>query len=664
MQSRLRSPVFIFGSLVCASLAHAQAPLFKSYDSHQGLLWPTDEWGTAAFTRTAVGEFTGEGLLDVVTLSGAQSVISWNIAHHSFEQLLPTGANDIDTYLNGANPGRDAITFVNASGLGFMAFSEDDQDFATTMIDTDHWLGARRVSCGDIDGDANGTIDFAGALAATKYVIWRLGTNGSDVMINTGVDVLDVALVHWSNAATRDLALLTHNGFQVYATTGPLAGALLYSHQRPAQTMGVVMTVVPAAEESSGLDFVAVIYATTGASPSKQLYVYGHDDEVINNNIWSTVNLPANMTFVGMASGNADGDLDFDLVIAQKRELGPLYLENFGGGHPFVAPSSWLANFIVDQQHFNSDPTLDDAVNDPLRGPDALANVSVPVFTDFTDDGKADLVLALPDTPGVNTVPAHIYLENVTPDSGPSSLSLNFLQSSPLFQRTVDEQSVQLGGYIGFTTGIPAFNPGNANAVRITIHRQANITAEPFNLGYSECVVSLVGALGVQPQIMWVPIEDVFQARADWDLPVTGQSPRREIFWLEVQPLKISLSGAGNTQYVITDSWATRIGAIVSDPRDYCEYLQEQHLTGTLIAGGASLPQNYPGTNWSGVTTTAEINPTCASSGVPALPGPIAAPAVIGRRRLPPGSTGTLGEYPSDTYMSGTISPFAAVPQN
>lgn len=666
MKLSFRSPVFALSFLCYAAAAHAQAPLFNSHDTHKSLLWPAG-WAPAAFTRTTSGDFTGEGSLDVVTMSGTQAVISWNIAHHNFQHFLPTHdnpiqLNDIDTFGKGDNPGRDSVAFVNSQGLGCLVFSEAAQQFEALMITGGPWANARRVACADIDGD--GDNDFAGIAADQLHVVWRLsGGAPSQQEITLNVAALDVTLVHWSDTTRRDIAVLTQDGMRIYGTNSPPTN---FAEPPEVGLTGVVMTVVPAADvpNSSGLDSVAVIYAENVGTPSRSLYVY---NALASNGVASVVSLPSQMTFVGITSGDGDGDGDNDLVLAQKRELGPLYCANNNGA--FDAPSSWNSNFIIDQFHTIPLVETDDPTHDPLRGPPAGNNESVPVFRDFTDDGKADLVLALPETPPVeleSPVPAaHSFLENVTA-GGTVSLSLNFFSSGALFSFGT-ESPIQLGGHIGFSPSIPAFDPGNANAVRLTIHRQPNIDTPQFAPAVSTAVISLQqhitsGALfDEETYVVYIPITALLDANDDWIAQVTGTSLRREIFWVELQPLRINLDvPTGN--YTIDHSWATRIGAMVSDLRDYCEFTQEQSYTGTMVEIGIAAPLNCLETNgW--IRLDPNQDPA-SCPGTYLFVGPIIAPGIIGRRRLPPESfAGT--EYPGgETLVSGTISNlYATIPE-
>lgn len=288
----------VSSALLLAGSAQAQVPLFHG-DHHSFQLAEPGE-----FTRTAVGELNGDGILDVVQLFGdGQAIILFDPAELEALIPLPGLRNDLDVLPQGAPDGRDAVAEVGSSGLRLTWVDATSGSLVQGESFATYLAGGSLVRAIELDGEPGTDLVV---LAANGFELHILAAGDAGfspwLYLESEHSARAAVGVQWDGVGALELALLTDAGVYVYRvdpTTG-LTELQNFHDDLP----GSILTKVGQTGQAERLVW---INESTGSTQwMKVLEPSGVTEEV---NLW-------NLGAVGVGVGDYNKDGFNDLVVS------------------------------------------------------------------------------------------------------------------------------------------------------------------------------------------------------------------------------------------------------------------------------------------------------------------------------------------------------------
>lgn len=588
-------------------------PSYQLLDSDDWITWSSSGLpAPGVFRRSVAGDFTSDGLNDVVTVAGNDALLMWNPALCGSHTILASSINDVAVARGTGPGGSDQLASVGALGLRLTSMGASPMaSWSTVNVGSNAWFGANVLDCAE--ADATPGPDFVGINVDATKLITRLNGQSSDILIATGASLVDVCFVQWFGDTRLEVAALTTAGIEIWNVANH--GTLITSF---AGTDGVSLARV---RHASGSDSVAAVFRP---STGQQLRIVSSTQPYD-----SSITLPGgSIQFRTLTAGDLDLDGSDDLVLETGRWINPIVVMSGSGTlHGFGQPSSWVTQIVHNQ------PVLTSML--------AGNNVSRPALADLTGDLVPDILLATNQTTNVaNQEPAHLLLTSLGELPNPpviawNPLSLDIMAS---FLSTPTPSTSQRWAYVRLDRGQL---PAEADGVQITAWREPyyaqSIVTPPEHYAVHAFAdangAALSGVIGIPFQI----------AESD-DCFLNAGGATSGIHYVQIVPLKYTQNGGAIT---VEQRWSPRIAAICGNPGDLI-VMKNKTTTETsepmLDASGLSIPANT-GLLWTG---------WCGGGSSGTTP----APAIIGRRRLPNfgnGQTPNNGNAPNVPAPAATI---------
>ncbi len=391
-RARIGERAVAAGAAIVAAAVPAlcQSASYKFVNSSSST-WPTAIPHPSHVTRTGSGEFDGFGRRDAILLADGRPIFVHDAAYYGAMQpiaLTDGTCNDFDVAPGRGISGPDGIACVESTGLYFYGF---DWAFGEFTLQTDYsitsaaWQGAKLVRCADVNAD--GLLDYVGVAADSSTIILQRssGSTYTQSLVATGGGITDILPLQFDSDNPLEIAVLDNAGLQIVdGVSIPLtfarnSGVTIFNDaiDKVTSNDGAPQKIAwvrnRAAPDQAKQELVLVKRAGTNI-----LFQYNVN---LNSPVFSVVGADSS------AMGQGDGDTD--LVMANKDLYLPLISEN-------NSPASYFSNAVTYQQAFVTGLDVGQIFNAPPPGnntPLAPDNEARPVYADFNQDGRPDLLL-------------------------------------------------------------------------------------------------------------------------------------------------------------------------------------------------------------------------------------------------------------------------------
>jgi len=582
--------------LIAASVAAQSSPPPLQFSLDNSIEWP-GSFGSAAFKRVIVGDFNADGIRDAAVLSGTQAAFLNAPTTWRWALALSGAVNDIDSSRGLGTNGYDAIAAVASDGLKLYTFNLSTHDFSSSVVSSSSpWLNAKLVRSADING--SGVSDYVGVASDARTVILRYDVSGTptESSFTTSYDISDILLLQWDNDSPLEIACLDTFGVEVFKLNGTRTAWFANSG-----TSGDAFTSFRVTSDTH--DHIAwVVKNSSGQQTLNELS--RHDGRIT-----AASTFPAN-TFAFIAAADSTGsagvpDGNSELVVARNDGYYPIGLLNLAQ----TAPSP---NFSLDT---GSSAWCNLTWSIPVWNPSSTVIAPI-AYTDVDGDGIPDLLVPV----HVGSIHNHIDFLRGTPAQKLSSPevydSADFPTTHVNFSGygTGDNArnlNVVLSSAFTSSTGYP---PSGANSLEVILWQESggslNTTAVA-HLYYTP----LPTTTNLNP-IVPIPGTD----------PCFGDGVN---YWLET---RYAVYDSGTNKF--TKSWESSVAYLTTDKPLANSY----YVSGQLI-------MCLPSAQW------CDMSGTGCNWGIHGG-SPIGhAPALVTRRSIAPGGSGTLNP---NTPQAGT----------
>lgn len=412
------------------------------------LEWPATLGATGPFGRAVAGQFTEDGIRDVVSLKGSTAVLVYGPAQHEAFHALAGEWQDLEVLARLGPDGQDVLATVGAAGLALHWLPRAAGEFTCADPGGDSWSGTARLRRCDWNGD--GWDDLVGLAADRRTVLVKTAIGGGgappeladEAGFSVPWDVLEFEPCEFDGVPGLELAAVTEKGLRVYAHDGKQI-----LHVRD-WFPGDVMAVIRVKEQPQ--DRIAwMTRAPNGVDEWLTVVDAGGYEPPLNLGPI----LPRALVAVDW---NGDGADDLAASVASSQQLA-VFIQQPPGGTTFaLGPGAFGA--------------LDLA---PAPAAPALENQAWPAAADFDGDGDSDLLMAVEGAGYLRMFTSKAIGE---PDQAPRFGAFAF--------RDPDFSPPPAGGFLLPTTGTngdtgtlefdviaPPVFPEGANGLALTVWR-------------------------------------------------------------------------------------------------------------------------------------------------------------------------------------------------
>lgn len=292
-------------------------------------------WGPSlgapnALNRTVAGDASGDGYLDLFVRGGTgDNRIVYFDSLWSPAGSINTGiaCADFDIAPGKGVDGAAALAFVDGTGLWHLKFDRTTGTFLSPVIVADGaaWANAQLVRTGNFD--VASALDYAGVKADGHTLVLRANGGPSNVEVDVGSTILDMAFLQWAPGSGHQLAVLTPGGVQLYLGTGGGAGSV----PMPGYT-SKAMAVLPV---PSAVDRLAWIGTTPAGKTA--FAVLRRQTPAVENLVELD---PTDTSADSLTTGDMDGDGDTDVIVGRSSNRSPWYIPNGAAAVPWFNPTS------------------------------------------------------------------------------------------------------------------------------------------------------------------------------------------------------------------------------------------------------------------------------------------------------------------------------------
>lgn len=319
-------------------------------------------------TRVVTGDFTGDLRADTCMLAGGSAYMAFGPAIYPAIQkipasILPATVLDFDFLPRTNGPG--VFVFLTTNGIEVVTYANDDYLHEET-VSTGGWSTAIALRVIDYGGSADP--DIVGVASDGKTVLRIKDFDGARVydtsLAPVATSILELDRIDWTDDGDDEIAVRLATSVEILDTTGSV-------HTYTPTYAPVQMQTV---SFRTAADRLAVVTDTSVAGQQ--------DLNLIGHGVSTTSTFLGTIDVTAMASADATGDGEGDLILVDRDDYVMPYLVNRYGtvpSQPFLASDPNAAFLIT------------------ASAATATDNRAEPVLADLDRDGDADLVVVLGD---------------------------------------------------------------------------------------------------------------------------------------------------------------------------------------------------------------------------------------------------------------------------
>lgn len=334
--------------------------------------WPTGAQ-SGLFSRSIVGEFTGDAMLDAVVLRGARP--SLIVGPRFYGLVIGLGAADdiydVATLPNaGTGAGTDAILSVGMLGLCAwnLAPGSEPAEFLPTILAGGDWLGSQRLQVGDFDGSGYDDVAALDADLRTVRLLLDVGVAPvSGATITASASVRSMAAADQDADGVAELLLGTDAGIETHRIDDQTGGTSFV-------TQSIARLAV--LRKSSG---DRIVFLTPAGAGPAQFLVNGGEAGAAG----PPLSLGSTLRATGLATYDADLDGDDEAWVTHQFSHEGVRFEN----RTIPGPPPGGGTFAFTDVEFVP-------LHDPASEPN-LTSIADPVTADFDGDGDEDVLFPL-----------------------------------------------------------------------------------------------------------------------------------------------------------------------------------------------------------------------------------------------------------------------------
>jgi hypothetical protein len=584
--------------LLLAPLCAGQSPsiYFRALDP---LPWPTGASGSVS--RSAVGDFTADGVRDVVFLIGSTATLVYNPDACGWTSpiALSNGARDMDTVPRAGSDNFERLAIVDGDGLKRVDLHVLGSAPSVSLLESSSWANGRAVRCGDVDHD--GVCDYVGiGFDRTKLLVTTCASDPLTTSVFTLSDPIgEAVLLDFHGNSDLEIALMTFSGVELRNRDGTLVwsapmvaprGDTIVAFRPPGSTKQALAWVRKAVGGQTE-ELLTFEDSGTPSSPTIRTTALTWNGDFVYGAAAADVHVPSEGT----------GDLDDDLALFDKTSFIPqLYFDSPpSGSGPYFSNS------------FSMRPTLPEGLDTSAPG----SNFGRPAFGDLNGDGLADLFVPVQGQ-------GFSFLQGTTM-SGPPVVATEGFE----VLRGCRKVTTGTTGTVSFSLKLSLQdlrgNDTTYTHLNLVCWRQSDVSGA-FTLQFNHVFALPQSGPPSEPDAFYPMFPLTISALESVSFSCQSPEPLHDVYWLEMRAVR-----APNFAFTgIQSAGPTWIAFLTYDSDKFCSVagsawnFYELHVPGDEIA-----------------TTTCQGD-DCTSS---LSPRPVRMPAIKRRRTLPPGGTGSAG---------------------